>query len=113
MRMFLRSWFLPAALIGGVSCLLAARPALADEPAAESTSTPAEEGPAVGRVAGGRGGEVAGAAEGPGDGRVTLSVTSRSNRQLRVGVPRGLVAGGAGGGGGGGGMGGGGGGMMG
>src|SRR6187549_1257289 len=112
---------LRSALLGGGLCSFllsgpawSAEPAKpAGEPASQAKDAAAPEIPEVSLYDGLRSGELGASAEGRGDGRMTLSVTNRSRRQLRVVLPPGLVASGlsgqfGGGGFGGGGLGGGG-----
>ena len=113
MRSTLRPHCLSAALVGGGILLLSSSPARADEPAAIAEGSTKSELAPLDLLEGLRTGVVSVDAEGTGDGRMTLSVTNRSDRQLRVVLPPGLIAsgatgqfGGMGGGMGGGGMGG-------
>src|SRR5437868_3436173 len=100
-----------ATLAGGLF-LCSAAPA--DEPTPPAQSQTKDDIPRVSLLDAMRDGSVAVSAEGIGDGRMTLSITNRTPRQLRVLLPPGLIATGATGqfGGMGGGMGGMGGGMM-
>jgi len=87
--------------LGGPGLLGPGGPSLADEPRAE-------EAPVLGLFDGLRSGALQVSAEGTGGDRMTLSVTNRSSRPLRVVLPPGLLASGAAGQFGGGGFGGGG-----
>src|SRR4051812_32597848 len=109
-----------AILAGGLSFLIQAQPALSfgDAPSADQKEKVASEEPSpVDLLTAVRQGEISVDAEGSGDGRMTLSLTNKTKRKLRVVLPPGLIASGATGqfggmGGMGGGMGGMGGGMM-
>ena len=82
---------LSAALMGGFSL----PPVLADEPATPTQTQAKEDTPKVSLLDAMRDGSVAVAAEGSGDGRMTVTVTNRTQRQLRVVLPPGLIATGA------------------
>ena len=110
-------WSLAVALAGGLLSLSTmtlaqqARPdsndaatgaeAASEASAADETSAPAEqpepekEIPVVNLFDGVRAGVITAKAEGREDGDMTISVTNRSNRQLRVVLPPGLIATGA------------------
>jgi hypothetical protein len=103
-------WFSRAVVGGGLLALGLAGTAWGDEP--ERPAQGKEEVPSVSLFDGLRSRRLAVEAEGLGDGRMTLTVTNRTDRKLRVVLPPGLVASGASGqfggiGGGGGGLGGG------
>jgi hypothetical protein len=76
-------------------CALGLAPATAAEPAAPTQGQIKEELPTLNLLDAVRDGSVSVAAEGTGDGRMTVSVTNRTNRQLRVVLPPGLIASGA------------------
>ena len=103
-----------SALVAGGICLFSATTGAADESATTPRAKSAEaEVRTLGLLDAVRNGDVAASAEGIGDGRMTVSVTNRTKKALRVVLPPGLIASGATGqfggmGGGGGGMGGGG-----
>ena len=102
------------ALACGLCLLLPGTRTLADEPATTETAKPDDRGRPHQPLRRPPQGDISVKAEGSGDGRMTLSLTNRTKRHLRVVLPPGLIAsgvtgqfGGMGGGGmGGGGMGG-------
>ena len=105
-----RPWY-SAALVGGVLAV-SCTPALAGDPPKgkgdKAAEAPAEEqARLINLLDGVRSGELAVEAEGRGDGRMTLAITNRTDKKLRVVLPPSLVAQGASGQFGGGGMGGG------
>jgi len=91
-----------AVMTGGLSCLIhgLSAPGIADEPAkapttapAQAKATPSEEiVPAVDLLTAVKQGDVSVKAEGIGDGRMTLSVTNKTQRKLKVVLPPGLIA---------------------
>ncbi|SIO66888.1 hypothetical protein SAMN05444166_8260 [Singulisphaera sp. GP187] len=94
-----RALFAPgrlAALAAGLCLSVSATPSIADEPAAkaEDQATSSETKP-VSLFDAVRQGDVSVNAEGSGDGRMTLSLTNKTKRPLRVVLPPGLIASGA------------------
>src|SRR5258706_14715596 len=87
-----------AILAGGLSVLIQAQPGLSfgDEPSAEPKEKAAAEDPTpVDLLTAVKQGDVSVNAEGSGDGRMTLSLTNKTKRKLRVVLPPGLIASGA------------------
>src|SRR5690348_2135511 len=87
----LRTSALSAAMLGGLWLM----PVLADEPATPTQDQATEPIAKVSLLDAMRDGSVAVTAEGIGDGRMTVNVTNRTKRQLRVVLPPGLIASGA------------------
>src|SRR5689334_6464956 len=83
------------ALSCGLCLLLPATRSLADEPAAPTQDRARDDLPTLNLLDAVRDGTVSVTGEGIGDGRMTLSVTNRTQRQLRVLLPPGLIASGA------------------
>src|SRR4030088_3049651 len=89
-----------ALLAGGLFVLVQVQAArsLAEETAPvrnENSSADEELNSSVDLLAAVRNGDVSVDAEGSGDGRMTLSVTNKTKRKLRVVLPPGLIASGA------------------
>jgi hypothetical protein len=106
MRPALQHFAWPALLIGGLVLLPIVPATAADGPAkpkvkakaktSRSAKLPTEaQIPAVNLLTALRNGEISVHAEGIGDGRMTVSITNLSHRQLRVVLPPGLIASGA------------------
>ncbi len=97
-----RSLSVSAAIVGGFlvstsTLSLAADPAVkkGGKNSAKASSPAKDDAPALNLLDAVRDGVVSVEAEGTGDGRMTLSVTNNTKRQLRVVLPPGLVASGA------------------
>ena len=71
------------------------QPAGTTNPSSSSTPATEEQLPTMDVLEGLRSGKLAASAEGTGDGRMTIHLTNRTNRKLRVVLPPGLVATGA------------------
>src|SRR5262249_21276617 len=83
------------ALMGGLCLLVPAVRGLADEPAVKSKDAKAKataDIPEISLFEAVRQGQVSATAEGSGDGRMTLSLTNRTNRQLKGVLPPGRIA---------------------
>src|SRR4051794_13620457 len=88
----LRILALSAALVSGLHFL---SPVFADDPTPPTQVENSKEVPTFNLLDAMRDGTVSVTAEGLGDGRMTLNVTNRTKRQLRVVLPPGLIASGA------------------
>src|SRR4029077_6221105 len=71
------------------------RPAGPANSTSSSTATAEDQLPLVNVIDGLRSGQLAASAEGTGDGRMTVHLTNRTGRKLRVLLPPGLIAAGA------------------
>jgi hypothetical protein len=96
--------FRSVALIAGLLFLAAPRPGLSQDeskkdrakgPAEPAQVKPADEVPSVDLLDALRSGKVSVKAEGIGDGRITVSVTNRTEKKLRIVLPPGIIAQGA------------------